>query len=104
MFLDILTLRLIYEYLEYAGLGTSRAMVVTPHSWFAPFSQAPGLAAIILYDYILTLDAEISSIWTIPLPKASLWFLMNRYPPIIAHTVFRFLGLANSIGADQVRR
>lgn len=95
--------RLIHNYLGFAGLCVFRVYFVNHccrmvRPWHRLFS------AILLYDYLLTLSAEISTIWNAPFPtRTSLWFLVNRYPAMIGHIAFKFLGLANVVAIDNVR-
>ncbi|KAA1473126.1 hypothetical protein DENSPDRAFT_779191 [Dentipellis sp. KUC8613] len=63
------------------------------------------LAALLYYDYFLTLPAEVSRIWSRPTSRAALWFFINRYIPFfgdIAVSVFSFTNLASSDKASFI--
>jgi hypothetical protein len=51
------------------------------------------MAAILYYDWVLTLDIEVSSIWRSPVSASAVFFVLNRYLSIIGNvfiTVFNF--------------
>ena len=60
--------------------------------------------ALILYDYLLTFDAEVKYFWSTNITGASVLFIANRYLNLVSECVLNVIGMRLlSIGPEVWR-